>query len=82
MLLLVDNMHGKKHPKKKVKTGKILTAHAICYLNSCSNFALWLHENALVFSQSEASNFSCALLCKKGPELFIIVKKGGFGARK
>ena len=28
MLLLVDNMHEKKHPKKKVKTGKILTAHA------------------------------------------------------
>ena len=82
MLLLVDNMHEKKHPKKKVKTGRILTAHAICYLNSCCNFALWLHENALVFSQSDAINFSCVFLRKKGPEPFIIVKKGGFGARK
>ena len=82
MLLLVDNMHDKKHPKKKVKTGKILTAHAICYLNSCCNFALWLHENALVFSQSDAINFSCELLRKKGPEPFMIVKKGGLWARK
>ena len=33
------------------------SAHAICNLYSCYNFALVLHENALVYSQSEARNF-------------------------
>ena len=33
------------------------SAHAICNFYSCYNFALVLHENALVYSQSEARNF-------------------------
>ena len=51
MLLRVDNLHEKK---------KIFAIFVICTrvttLYSCYNFALVLHENALVFSQSKAGN--------------------------
>ena len=40
---------------KEVKTDELLKrARAICNLHSCYNFALVLHENALVSSQLEA----------------------------
>ena len=50
ILLLVNNTHEKT--SQIVKTNMNLTAHAICNLHLCYNFALMLHENALVFSQS------------------------------
>ena len=62
MLLLPSNIHGKT--SQKVKTDDILKA-CVCYLqicthvsilHSCYNFALVLHENALVFSLSEVCN--------------------------
>ena len=50
-------MHMKKHHRKsrQKKFGK--HACAICNLHSCYNFALMLHENALIFNQSERYNF-------------------------
>ena len=35
------------------------SAHTICNLHLCHNFLLVLHENALIFSQSEARNIFC-----------------------
>ena len=55
MLLLGSNIHGKT--SQKVKTDDILKA-CVCYLQICThvsilhlcyNFALVLHENALIF---------------------------------
>ena len=68
MLLLGSNIHGKT--SQKVKTDDILKA-CVCYLQICThvsilhlcyNFALVLHENALIFSQSEVCNPLYALL--------------------
>ena len=62
MLLLASNING--ITSQKVKTDDILKA-CVCYLHiythvsilhSCYNFALVLHENALIFSQSEVCN--------------------------
>ena len=68
MLLLASNIHGKT--SQQVKTDEILKA-CVCYLqicthvsilHSCYNFALVLHENAHVFSQSEVCNpFICII---------------------
>ena len=54
-LLPVNNVHEKT--AQKVKKDEILKACARSNLHMCYNFALALHENALVFSQSEARNF-------------------------
>ena len=51
-----------KNASQKVKTDEILAARAICNSHSCYNFASVLHENALVFSQSDARSFSWMLL--------------------
>ena len=51
-----------KNASQKVKTDEILAARAICNSYSCLHFAFVLHENALVFSQSDARSFSCILL--------------------
>ena len=51
-----------KNALQKVKTDEILAARAICNSYSCLHFAFVLHENALVFSQSDARSFSCILL--------------------
>ena len=62
MLLLASNING--ITSQKVKTDDILKA-CVCYLqiythvsilHLCYNFALVLHENALIFSQSEVCN--------------------------
>ena len=51
MLLLVNNLHEKRIVESQ--DGQSFgTARAICDLYSCYNFALVLHENAPVFSQS------------------------------
>ena len=47
----------KKHHRKLRQTKFLTHACAICNLHSYYNFALVLHENALVYSQSEAPNF-------------------------
>ena len=53
--LLVYNVHEKI--SQKVKTDKTLKACPLFLnLHSCYNFALVLHKNALVCSQSEAHN--------------------------
>ena len=62
MLLPVNNLHEKI--SQKSETDEILKACALLVncarvttLHLCYNFALVLHENALVFSQSKAWNF-------------------------
>ena len=47
-----------KNASQKVKTDEILAARAICNSHSCYNFAFVLHENALVFNQSDARSLS------------------------
>ena len=63
MLLLFNNVPGKKKPQK-VKTDEILKACALLVvftrvttLQSCYNFAGVLHENAIVFSYSVRNFF-------------------------
>ena len=58
--LLINYM--KKHHRKSRQTQFWKLAHAICNLHLCFNFALLLHENALIISQSEVRNCSCTLL--------------------
>ena len=41
------------------------TMRTTCNVFSCHNFALLLHENALVFSQLEACNFSNYVIIKQ-----------------
>ena len=53
MLLFVDKAHEKTSQKVK----KDVHAKCTCNLHLCYNFALLLHENALIFSQSEGCNF-------------------------
>ena len=57
MLLLVDNVHEKT--SQTVLTDiNFGSAHALIgNLHSCYDFPLVLHENVLVFSQSDARNF-------------------------
>ena len=50
-----------KNASQILKTDDILAARAIYNLHSCYNFALELHENALVFSQSDARTFSMSI---------------------
>ena len=59
-LLLI--MYMKKHHSKSRQTKFWKRARAVCNLHQCFNFALVLHENAVVFSQSGARNFSCTLM--------------------
>ena len=54
--LLVNNVHEKNIAESQDRRN-FESVRAICNLHSCYNFALVLHENAPVFSQSEASNF-------------------------
>ena len=56
MLLLVNNLQGKNITESQNRRN-FESVRVICNLNSCHNFALVLHENALFFSQSEARNF-------------------------
>ena len=65
MLLRVDNLHEKKKNITESHQGRrnfesVRAIFVICTrvttLYSCYNFALVLHENALVFSQSKAGN--------------------------
>ena len=61
---------------QKVEKDEILKACARSNLHMCYNFALVLHENALVFSQSEARNFFMYIinhkdLVKKSYKLFL-----------
>ena len=61
MLLLVNNVHEKNITESgQTKFWKRL--RAICNLHSCYNFALLLHENSLIFSQSEVHNFSICII--------------------
>ena len=56
MLLLDNNVHEKTSWRVKIK--KICKClQAICNLHSCYNFALVLHENVLIFNQSNTCNF-------------------------
>ena len=58
MLLLINNFNEKHHRKSRpTKLTLKACARNICNLHSCYNFALVLHENALVLSQSEARKF-------------------------
>ena len=61
MLLFVDKAHEKTSQKVK----KDVDAKCTCSLHLCYNFALLLHENALIFSQSEGCNFFMLLLSFK-----------------
>ena len=69
MLLRVDNLHEKKKNITESHQGRrnfesvrafaraiFVIFTRVTTLYSCYNFALVLHENALVFSQSKASN--------------------------
>ena len=58
MLLLIKNVHEKT--SQQVKTHKILKA-CMPYNFVICTCVTTLHENALVFSQSEVNNFSCTL---------------------
>ena len=53
MLLLVNNVNEKSITENQ--DGRNFEC-AFCNLHSCYNFALMLHENALVLSQSETRN--------------------------
>ena len=53
--MYIKKQHRKSRQTKLSKFRK--RVRAICNLVLCYNFALLLHENALVFSQSEARNF-------------------------
>ena len=55
ILFPVNNANEKT--AQKVEKDEILKACARSNLHMCYNFALVLHENALVFSQSEVRNF-------------------------
>ena len=55
MILLVNNVHEKNHRKSR-QTKFWKRMHATSNLHLCYNFALVLHKNALIFSQSEARN--------------------------
>ena len=58
MLLLINNFNEKHHRKSRpTKLTLKACARNICNLHSCYNFALVLHENVLVLSQSEARKF-------------------------
>ena len=67
MILLVNSVH-KTYCRKSRLTEFWKRVHAIYNLLPCYNFALMLHENAIVFSQSEARNFSCLLLIMSLPK--------------
>ena len=56
LLLLVTNFQGKNITERQNRRN-FESVRVICNLNSCHNFALVLHENALFFSQSQARNF-------------------------
>ena len=56
MLLLIKNVHEKT--SQQVKTQNSESMHVLVVI--CT-FVTTLHENALVFSQSEVHNFSCTL---------------------
>ena len=61
MLVLVNDVHEKI--SQTVETDKILRAcTSVTTLHSCCNFAYVLHENALVFNQSEPPNFSMCII--------------------
>ena len=55
----------KKHHRKSRQTKLFKCARDICNLHSCCNFALALHESALVLSQSDERNFSRTLFHEK-----------------
>ena len=56
MLLLVNNVNEKSITENQDGRNFLMLACAFCNLHSCYNFALMLHENALVLSQSETRN--------------------------
>ena len=56
MLSLVNNVHEENIAESQDQRN-FESVPTICNLHSCYSFALVLHENAPVFSQSEASNF-------------------------
>ena len=53
MLLLIKNVHEKTSQQVNSES-----MHALFVICTC---VTTLHENALVFSQSEVNNFSCTL---------------------
>ena len=59
-LLLVNNLHEKRITDTQDRR-HFGSERAIYNLHSCYNFALELHENALVFSQSDARTFSMSI---------------------
>ena len=56
MLLIDNNVNEKTSQKSRQTKFSKHSTLAICNLHSCYNFALVLHENALVLCQSEARN--------------------------
>ena len=78
MLLRVDNLHEKKKNITESHQGRrnfervrafaraiFVICTRVTTLYSCYNFALVLHENALVFSQSKAGNIFMYIVSKK-----------------
>ena len=56
MLLLVNNVNEKSITENQDGRNFECLHALFCNLHSCYNFALMLHENALVLSQSETRN--------------------------
>ena len=60
-LLLVNNVH-ENIAENQDRKNFLKHVCRICNLQLCYNFALMLHENALIFSQSEVCNFFMSII--------------------
>ena len=65
MLLLATNEREKTLQSQERRNLK--SVRSIGYLNWCYNFALVLHEDALIFSQSEAHVFFICIIVRNFP---------------
>ena len=69
-------MYMKEHRRKSRPTKFWKRARAICNLHPCYKFALVLHENTLVFSQSEAPYFFMYIITeftgRRGKALWVL----------
>ena len=63
-LLLDNNLHETNTIERQDRRN-FETVCTICNFYSCYNFVLVLHENILVFSQSEAYKFSMYIIIKQ-----------------